>query len=323
MESLFTTGFQATSLGQAVNEVNRMIQWRLSDEPVGPHTDPDHVDPEYRKTVRTRIFLAYTSNLVSSGVREHIRYLVQNKMVDVVVTTAGGIEEDLIKCMGHTYVGDFHLPGADLRAKGLNRIGNMLVPNANYCVFEDWIMPVLDGMLKDQKELGTNWTPSKMIERFGREIDNPDSIAYWAHKNKIPIFCPPLTDGSIGDMLFFHSYKNPGLRCDLIEDIRLMNCTAMSASPSRTGMLILGGGVPKHHVCNANLMRNGADFSVYMSTAQEFDGCDSGARPDEAVSWGKIRLEANPVKVYGDATILMPLLISQTFARNFIPKESA
>lgn len=80
-------------------------------------------------------------------------------------------------------------------------------------------------------------------------------------------------------------------------------------------------GVPKHHVCNANLMRNGADFSVYMSTAQEFDGCDSGARPDEAVSWGKIRLEANPVKVYGDATILMPLLISQTFAKNFVPKE--
>lgn len=93
-------------------------------------------------------------------------------------------------------------------------------------------------------------------------------------------------------------------------------------SPSSDLWIYLSvAGVPKHHVCNANLMRNGADFSVYMSTAQEFDGCDSGARPDEAVSWGKIRLEANPVKVYGDATILMPLLISQTFARNFIPKE--
>ena len=52
-----------------------------------------------------------------------------------------------------------------------------------------------------------------MIARFGEKINNPDSIAYWAWKNKIPIYCPPLTDGSIGDMLFFHSYKNPGLRC--------------------------------------------------------------------------------------------------------------
>ena len=61
-------------------------------------------------------------------------------------------------------------------------------------------------------------------------------------------------------------------------------------------------------------MRNGADYAVYMNTAQEFDGSDSGARPDEAVSWGKITLEAKPVKVYGDATILFPLLVSQTFA---------
>ena len=79
-------------------------------------------------------------------------------------------------------------------------------------------------------------------------------------------------------------------------------------------------GVAKHHVCNANLMRNGADFAVYLNTAQEFDGSDSGARPDEAVSWGKIRADATPVKVYGDASILFPLLVSQTFAKCWQPK---
>lgn len=74
-------------------------------------------------------------------------------------------------------------------------------------------------------------------------------------------------------------------------------------------------GVPKHHICNANLMRNGADYAVYINTAQEFDGSDSGAKPDEAVSWGKIRMEARPVKVCADATIVFPLLVSQTFAK--------
>lgn len=122
-------------------------------------------------------------------------------------------------------------------------------------------------------------------------------------------------DGSLGDMLFFHTYKNPGLVIDIVEDIRLMNDQAMKAAPRKTGVLILGGGVPKHHICNANLMKNGADFAVYLNTAQEFDGSDSGARPDEAVSWGKIRLDATPVKVCGDASILFPLLISQTFAK--------
>ena len=72
--------------------------------------------------------------------------------VDVVVTTAGGIEEDLIKCLAPTYKGDFSLPGAYLRSKGLNRIGNLLVPNDNYCKFEDWIIPIFDQMLKEQTE---------------------------------------------------------------------------------------------------------------------------------------------------------------------------
>jgi deoxyhypusine synthase len=62
-------------------------------------------------------------------------------------------------------------------------------------------------------------------------------------------------------------------------------------------MLILGGGIIKHHICNANLMRNGADFSVFINTGNEYDGSDSGARPDEAISWGKIKLGAKPVKV--------------------------
>jgi deoxyhypusine synthase len=91
----------------------------------------------------------------------------------------------------------------------------------------------------------------------------------------------------------------------------------MRAAPRKTGAIILGGGVPKHHINNANLMRNGADFAVYLNTAQEFDGSDSGARPDEAVSWGKIRPEARPVKVCGDATVLFPLVVAQTFAKRF------
>jgi len=341
MSAMLTTGLQASSLGQAIEEINRMIHWRLSDD-LQP-TPPSELDqqqpppppppplPDNPSQVRAKIFLGYTSNLVSSGVREHIRYLVQHKMVDVVVTTAGGIEEDLIKCMGPTLLGEFSLKGADLRAKGLNRVGNMLVPNSNYCKFEDWVMPILDAMLEEQKKNvsgsngngnedgeqggGTKWTPSRVIARLGQEINDPSSICYWAAKNGIPIFCPAITDGSLGDMIFFHTYKNPGLVIDIVEDIRLMNDQALKAAPRKTGIILLGGGLPKHHICNANLMKNGANFAVYINTAQEFDGSDSGARPDEAVSWGKIRPEARAVKVHGDASILFPLIVSQTFAK--------
>ena len=78
-------------------------------------------------------------------------------------------------------------------------------------------MPILDRMVSEQKEEGIVWSPSKMIQRLGEEIKDESSIYYWAAKNKIPVFSPALTDGSIGDMLYFHSYKNPGLVLDIVQ----------------------------------------------------------------------------------------------------------
>ncbi|KAG8230809.1 hypothetical protein J437_LFUL010589 [Ladona fulva] len=283
-------GFQSTSLGLAIDEL-QCRKTPLPEDLLDQNEDDDFIQ---RRTNCT-IFLGYTSNLISSGLRDTIRFLVKNKMVDCLVTTAGGVEEDFIKCLAPTFLGDFHLDGRTLREKGINRIGNLLVPNKNYCLFEDWLMPILDEMLLEQKDKNTLWTPSKMIARLGEKINNEESVYYWAAKNKIPVFSPALTDGSLGDMMYFHSYRNPGLVLDIIQDLRRLNTMAVKAKNS--GMIILGGGLVKHHICNANLMRNGADYSVFINTATEFDGSDSGARPDEAISWGKIRKESHPVKV--------------------------
>uniref|UniRef100_F6WSN9 Deoxyhypusine synthase n=1 Tax=Equus caballus TaxID=9796 RepID=F6WSN9_HORSE len=251
LQAFGTTGFQATNFGRAVQQVNAMIEKKL--EPLSQDED-QHADltQSRRPLTGCTIFLGYTSNLISSGIRETIRYLVQHNMVDVLVTTAGGIEEDLIKCLAPTYLGEFSLRGKELRENGINRIGNLLVPNDNYCKFEDWLMPILDQMVLEQNTEGVKWTPSKMIARLGKEINNPESVYYWAQKNHIPVLSPALTDGSLGDMIFFHSYKNPGLVLDIVEDLRLINTQAIFAK--RSGMIILGGGVVKHHIANANLM---------------------------------------------------------------------
>lgn len=318
LQSMSRVGFQATGLSNAIDIINEMRSWRLSADPA--YTALDDVDkPSIAEAEATTctIFLGFTSNLVSSGLREVIKFLVKHKMVSALVTTAGGIEEDLIKCLGPTYLGDFSLDGATLRKRGLNRIGNLLVPNDNYCKFEDWVVPILDRMRDEQgDDVANAWTPSKVIERLGSEINDESSILYWAAKNRIPVFCPALTDGSLGDMLYFHSYKNPGLTIDLVKDIRRLNDLSIKAR--KAGMIILGGGVCKHQIANAMLFRNGADFSVYINTGQEFDGSDSGARPDEAVSWGKIKSAANGgrnVKVYCDATLIFPLIVAATFAK--------
>jgi len=306
------SGFQATNFGLAVEQINQMIEKRKEKIPEDKIESCRDNFPVVRNNCT--IFLGYTSNMASCGVRESIRFLAEHNLIDCIVTTAGGIEEDLIKCLADTYIGDFALPGRELREKGINRIGNLLVPNNNYVKFEDWLMPKLDKMLDEQEKDGTKWTPSKIIHRLGEEINNPESIYYWTAKNNIPVFSPALTDGSLGDMLFFHSFKRPGFVVDILEDLRHLNRLAMRSV--NTGMIILGGGLIKHHICNANLMRNGADFSLFVNTSSEFDGSDSGARPDEAISWGKIRKDASPVKIYGETSLIFPLLVAETFARD-------
>jgi deoxyhypusine synthase len=140
------------------------------------------LDLHVRAQTRCNIFLGYTSNLISSGLREVILHLVKYNHVAAIVTTAGGIEEDFIKCLGKTYIADFNLDGTYLRERGMNRIGNLVVPNDNYCKFEDWLTPILDAMLAEQKKSGKVWSPSSFIRRLGREINNEESVYYWAYK---------------------------------------------------------------------------------------------------------------------------------------------
>ncbi|MCD4666849.1 deoxyhypusine synthase [archaeon] len=280
IDSYETTGFQASNLSKSIKIINEM---------------------EKEKCV---MFLGYTSGMVSSGLRDIFRYLVKNKMVDVVVTTAGGIEEDIIKCLDPFLLGKFELSGKELRDKGINRIGNILVPNSRYCKFEDFLIPVLEKIDKIV-------TPSELIHILGKEINNEESICYWAYKNNIPIFSPAITDGSMGDMIYFFMNKNPDFKIDIAKDLKKINDISINAE--KTGLVILGGGLVKHHICNANLMRGGSDYAVYINTSHDFDGSEAGAPPEEAVSWGKIKGDANYIKVFGDATIIFPLIVSKCF----------
>ena len=315
-QTLSQTGFQATNLGKAIDRVNQMIRWRLSHEKVTVETPAHLRDPKVREQVRCTIFLGYTSNMSSCGMREYIRYLCQHKMVDAIVTTCGGIEEDFMKCMTPFYIGDFYLKGKTLRKEGINRTGNLLVPMKNYYTLQDWMGPIMRQMHKEQIENGTLWSPSKIINRLGKEINNEESVYYWCWKNDIPVFSPAITDGEIGDIIVDHTYEHgPGFIVDIAQDVVKINEIALRAHKS--GIVIVGGGVIKHHICNAQIRRGGADFSVYVNTAVDYDGSDSGATPDEAVSWGKINDNAEPVKIWAEATLVLPVLIGETFARNF------
>ena len=289
LESFSSTGFQASLFAKAVKIVNKMIGEDAF------------------------IYLGYTSNMVSSGLRDIFRYLVKNKKINVVVTTAGGVEEDIIKCLGDFFLGDFQARGKELREKGINRIGNIFVSNNRYVEFEKFFQEILEEVYQEQKKTGRITTASELIWKLGEKIDDKRSICYWAWKNNIRIHCPALLDGAIGDNIYFFKFKRRDFFIDITEDIKWFNDTSLGLKKS--GVLILGSGVVKHCILNANMLRNGADYAVYINNSQEFDGSDAGALPDEAVSWGKIAPKGESVKVFGDATILFPFIVAESFAK--------
>ncbi|RJQ15879.1 deoxyhypusine synthase [Candidatus Woesearchaeota archaeon] len=280
LQSFSTTGFQATNLASAIEIAKSM------------------------KREKATIFLSYTSNMISSGVRDVIKFLVKHKQVHCLVTSAGGIEEDVIKSLKPFVIGDFNAKGSILFEKGVNRTGNIFVPNDRFAYFEKFITPMLENIYQKQKTISAK----QLIQELGKAINSDDSVLHWAYKNDIPVFCPGLMDGSFGDLIVFFKHKHPDFAIDITQDVYDMSRLTLNAE--KTGVIILGGGIAKHFLLNANIFREGANFAIYINTADEFDGSDSGAKPDEAVSWGKINVNAPSVKVHCDATIAFPLLVA-------------
>jgi len=289
-------GFQATHLGKAIEIWKKVEKKRENGEEV-------------------RVFLGYTSNIISSGLREIIAYLVKHKKVDVIVTTAGGIEEDFIKALKPFILGDWSVNDAEMRQKGINRIGNIFVPNDRYIEFEKYMIPFFERLLEIERREGRPLTASEVIYKLGRYMDEKlgkekeKSVIYWAYKNNIPIFCPALTDGSFGDMIYFFKEERGDreLIIDIANDIVKLNNLAITAK--ETASIILGGSLPKHAIINANLFRGGTDYAIYITTAIPWDGSLSGAPPSEGVSWGKIKAKADYVEIWSDATLVFPILV--------------
>ncbi len=288
IESLNTTGFQAHNLYRAIKIVRKM-----QDE-------------------NATIFLGYTSNMISSGVREIIKWLVKHKKVHFLATTAGGIEEDIIKCFKPFVLGSYDTPGKSLRDEGVNRTGNLFIPNDRYVYFERFMNKFWNKLYEEQKKTGKIYSESEIVHLLGKELNDENSVLYWAYKNNIPYFAPALYDGAIGDTLYFFKKQNPDFLIDNSNDVvRAVDFSIRQQG--KTGIIAIGGSIPKHLIANINLFRDGADYAIYINTALEIEGSNAGANIEEAISWGKVKAEAKRVKIYSEATLVFPLFVKAGF----------
>ena len=280
------TGFQATNLSRAVEIIKKMKQEKAT------------------------VFLTFTSNMVASGLRGLITELCKRKFVDVIITAGGSLDHDLIRSSKKYQVGDFMMDDAELHKKGVNRIGNILVSNSCYVYLEKFMQPVFESIYKIQSDHLAS--PSMIAHEIGKRTKE-DSFLHWCTKNKIPVFCPGITDSAIGLQTYFYKQKRKDFGIDVTKDMNKL--AQLSLDADKTGGIILGGGISKHHAIGVNLLRGGFDYAVYVTTASPWDGSLSGARTNEGISWGKIKDSKGKVPTHVtvdcDATIAFPLIISK------------
>ncbi len=252
-------GFQASELSRAIALANRM------------------------KEEKATLYLTFTANMVASGLRGLFAGLCRRKYVDVIITTAGALEHDFIRAYMDYELGGFVMDDAELHREGINRLGNVLVPTEHYVLFEKKITLVFDALWKEKKIA----SPSEIAHAMGASLEDKGSFLYWCAKNKIPVFCPGITDGALGLQTYFFKQKRKNFGIDVTKDVNSLASITLNAE--KTGGIILGGGISKHHAIGVNILRGGFDYAVYITTAQPWDGSLSGARSTEAVSWGKIK----------------------------------
>lgn len=288
LDSYATTGFQATQLHRAIELVREM------------------------RATESTVYLSLTSNMISSGLRESIAYLVREEHVDILITTSGALAEDVIKTAKPFKMGEWDVDEAALRERGINRLGNIFVPSDRYVWLEEHLNEFFADFFAEERIR----TPSAFARELGATLDDDDSVLKQAADHDIPIYCPALTDSEIGNFLYYYNQRPDGESVGIETVADYESLVERGLDATETGLIVLGGGLPKHQAIMTNLFRGGADRAVYISTGMEGDGSLSSAPPNEAVSWGKIKSTdetTNYAHVESEASLVVPLLIAGAF----------
>lgn len=250
-------------------------------------------------------FLSFVAAVISTGLRGIIKDMIKNNWFDVVITTCGALDHDIARYYSNYKEGSFTIDDRELTKQNMHRLGNVLVPMESYGpLIEKKMQSFLEEAYKEGKrEIST----ADLTKIIGKHMGK-NSFLYWAYKNKIPVIVPGIVDGAVGSQIWLFTQKHPDFKLNLISDAEILSGLIFKAKKS--GALMLGGGISKHHTLWWNQYREGMDYAVYITTAQEFDGSLSGALVREAISWGKVTRNAKQTTIHAEMTTIVPFLYS-------------
>lgn len=256
-------------------------------------------DPEYT------VFLTMAGPLVPGGLRGIVSDLVNEGYVDVVVTTGANVVHDIVEALGYKHmIGTFLAEDKRLKAENIGRIGDIYIKQSVFIKLEKWIHKILEGIPEEKRE---RISVAELMFEMGKQISDPRSILNIAAKRGVPVICPAFVDSIAGFHLWVFG-QDRKIRIDPLLDVSRLMDKVFEAK--KVGVIILGGGYPKHFALFANTFREGVDSAIQITMDRPEPGGLSGATLEEAISWGKIKPEGKTVTVICDVTIAFPLIVA-------------
>lgn len=292
------TAFQARNLARA----SKIYEQMLRDDGCG-------------------VILCLAGSLISAGLKKVVVDMIDNNMVDAIVSSGANIvDQDFFEGLGFKhYQGSQYLDDTKLQELAIDRIYDTLIDEDQLRICDDTICQIANDLpARPYSSREFIIEMGKYLEKNGK---NKDSIVLRAYQKDIPIFVPAFSDCSAGFGLVMHQVQKPDshVSIDSVKDFREL--TELKIKAKETGLLMIGGGVPKNFaqdvVVAAELL--GAEvplhkYAIQVTVADERDGALSGSTLREACSWGKVSV-VHEQMVFCEATIALPMIVGYAYGK--------
>lgn len=244
---------------------------------------------------RAFVFLTLAGAMIPAGLRKIVNGLIEREFVHSLVLTGANLVHEVCEALGYSHIsGSAYADDIELSKRGLSRIYDVYIETSAFEAVEQFFMETF-------RELSGVYSSYEIVWEIGKRLK--DSFLKTAFDKKVPVFCPTLHDSIAGLHLMLYG-KNVLLNYSKDTNMLLELCS----QKRKTGVVIVGGGVPKNFTLQAMLLADGFDYAVQITTDSPHFGGLSGATLEEAKSWCKLKSDAKAVTVYCDATIALPLL---------------
>jgi len=256
-------------------------------------------DPDYT------VFLTLSGALVPAGFRHIVHDLIRDDYVNVLVTTGANMVHDMVEALGYRHiVGSFQAEDRRLKRENIGRIGDIYVEQRAFQALEKWLFQTLEAIPEEKRQ---RISGAELLCEIGKRIKDKESILAVAARKNVPVLCPAFIDSIAGFQMWMYG-QDKTLHIDPFLDTKTIMDKVYDTK--KVGIIILGGGVPKHFALFANTFREGVDAAVQITMDRPEPGGLSGASLEEAISWGKVKPKGKAVTVICDATIAFPLIVA-------------